>query len=160
MATETRQAQSGGTVPADLRDGALAGRTEDVGALRLTHEPFYSFASEALVRAPLMPAGVCWNPICSKTFVPREPAQKYCSEACRKMVRAEMRKAGERLAPGVLFWRLWKSKAPGTPERAVADLAFTFVSRVTAEWRADRDRRRGVAWRRAKPDQAQEKPDV
>ena len=112
-------------------------------------EDFRSFAHGELQASPPCPIGVCFNPGCSVSFVPRRVWQVYCSARCASVGVTEMRKWGHKLALSSLIYRMGKYERH---DAAIIDrtrAARRHISQVNSAWLADRKHRlldaRGVA---------------
>jgi hypothetical protein len=101
-------------------------------------EAFRSVAHRELGACPIVPAGVCMNPMCSKHFAPSRPWQTYCCDACRKLDEAEMRRVGQRAAPALLAWRLGKYEASDEALRDLSRAGRRYIGALQSEWLASR----------------------
>lgn len=104
-------------------------------------EPFSDAAFKELDACPIIEAGVCMNPMCSKRFAQSRSWQRYCSTKCRKMDELEMRRIGHKVAPALLAWRAGKYEKTDDDLRALSRAGRNYVSRLSSEWWNDRLRR-------------------
>ena len=119
----------------------LDDRSANARAVHFSHESFATYAHRQLANYPLSPVGVCQNPCCSRRFAASRDWQLYCSDACRKLDRAEMRRVGEMAAPALLAWRMGKYATTDDDLRALGAAGRRFVGNLQSAWYADRRRR-------------------
>ena len=118
-------------------------------APHISLEPFRDFASAELSAYPLVPAGVCLNPMCSKPFEPSRDWQVYCCDACRDAGKAEFRKVGFQAAPALLAHRLGKYQRHNAPLLALSNAGRRYLGQLQSVWLADRQRRMDLSGRRS-----------
>ncbi len=101
-------------------------------------EAFRSVAHREIEACPLVPVGVCMTPSCSRHFVPRRAWQTYCSDGCRRVDEAEMRRIGQRAAPALLAWRLGKYETRDPALRDLSRAGRRYIGALQTEWLASR----------------------
>lgn len=109
-------------------------------------ESFRDYAHGELEQAAPWVPGVCFLPQCSCSFSPNRPWQLYCSTACEKLGKAELRSWGHKAALPLLTHRMFYVKGEkGTPEADLMNAARRYLWRLQTEWIKDRARRKKEA---------------
>ncbi|MBB5515785.1 hypothetical protein FHS89_001805 [Rubricella aquisinus] len=118
-------------------------------AVHFRPEPFSKIAHRELEAYPLSTPGICFNPSCSCSFDMSRNWSLYCSDACRKVGDAEMRRIGHKAAPALLAWRMGKYEKEDEALRALSRAGRNYVARLQGEWYRDRmDRVQRSGWSR------------
>lgn len=113
-------------------------------ALHLEPERFQVFAQHELDFSAPWRYGICFQPECSKAFLPNRDWQIYCCTTCERAATTEMRKWGHKMALAQLTRRMTKY---GT-DSDVIDLtraARRYTGHVSSAWLLDRQRRMALA---------------